>query len=130
MKTIHIQTAAREGMTDITAQVAQIARDSGVKEGVCVVYCPHTTAAIMINENADPAVKTDVEASLRDIVKDIGFTHAEGNSDSHVKSALLGKSQTLIVSDSALVLGTWDGIYFCEFDGPRSRIVQVQVIGE
>ena len=118
---------------EITRQVRKIVEISGVKEGICMVYCPHTTAGITINENADPDVVHDVLAWLgRAIPKEqADFRYAEGNSDSHLKSILVGtNSNPVIVNQGDLVLGQWQGIYFCEFDGPRTgRTVQVQILG-
>lgn len=119
------------GFVDITARVRQIVRESGIEEGLCVVYCPHTTAAITINENADPDVVRDLKLALADIFPDRrDFRHAEGNSAAHIKSSAIGASETIPVTGGAMALGTWQGIYFCEFDGPRHRKVCVQVVGE
>jgi secondary thiamine-phosphate synthase enzyme len=116
---------------EITAEVRKAVKDTGLKSGICVVYCPHTTAAITIQENADPDVVRDMLLWMNEhIPKDVaGFRHAEGNSDSHIKSSLFGSSATVLVENGDLVLGTWQGVYFCEFDGPRSRTVMVQTIG-
>jgi len=131
MRTFTISTKHRSEFVEITAQVRQAVRDSGLKSGICVVYCPHTTAGVTIQENADPDVVHDMLLWLDDhIPKDVrGFRHAEGNSDSHLKSSLIGSSVTIIVENGQLVFGTWQGVYFCEFDGPRSRKVHVQTIG-
>lgn len=129
MQTFEIRTRAFE-MIDITARVREAVRDAGVRDGLCTVYCPHTTAAITINENADPDVQRDMLLALGDIFADRGdFRHFEGNSHAHVKSSVVGASETIPVSDGRLVLGTWQGIYFCEFDGPRTRRFHVQVVG-
>ena len=129
MQTFELRTGSFE-MIDITAQVRRAVRESGVSEGLCTVFCPHTTAAITINENADPDVQHDVLLALGDIFADRGdFRHFEGNSHAHVKSSVVGASETIPVSDGRLVLGTWQGIYFCEFDGPRTRRFHVQVVG-
>lgn len=128
MKVIDIHTSKREEITDITSRVEQIVADSGVKQGICIVFCPHTTAALTINENADPSVKKDIVKHMKKVVpENAGFSHLEGNSDGHIKSSLLGVSLNLIVEDAKLVLGTWQGICFCEFDGPRTRRVFVKV---
>lgn len=112
----------RQGFTDITAQVAEAAHKSGVSDGLCTVFCPHTTAAITINENADPDVIGDMLYGLDTVFPDRSeFRHAEGNSAAHLKSSTVGASETVILSGGQLVLGTWQGIYFCEFDGPRTR---------
>src|SRR5262249_39126890 len=114
-----------------TDQVREAVAASGLKTGLCVVYCPHTTAAITVNENADPDVVHDMLLYLNKAVpKDQpGFRHGEGNSDSHIKASLVGPSVTLIVDPGDVVLGRWQGVYFCEFDGPRTRTVMVRVAG-
>lgn len=119
------------GLVDITGRVQQAVRESGVTEGICVVYCPHTTAAITINENADPDVVHDLKLALADIFPDRpDFLHAEGNSAAHLKSTCVGVSETIPISSGRLVLGVWQGVYFCEFDGPRQRTFCVQVLGK
>ncbi len=123
-----VSTKSMEEFVDITSKVEEAVKKSGVRDGFCVVYTPHTTAAVTINENADPNVARDILSSLNDIVRDIGFRHGEGNSAAHVKSSLVGCSITVIVEDCRLKLGTWQGIYFCEFDGPRNRKVCVKVV--
>jgi secondary thiamine-phosphate synthase enzyme len=132
MDTFEIRTRERNEFVDITDRVRQALRRAGVRQGVCVVYCPHTTAAVTINENADPDVVHDMLAWLnRTIPQQLpGFRHAEGNSDAHIKSSLVGSSVTLLIEDGDLVLGRWQGVYFCEFDGPRTRSVRVQIMGE
>ena len=113
---------------DITPDVASAVAESSVKDGVCHLNCLHTTAAITINENADPDVKADLQMALRNIVQDTWpYAHAEGNSPAHVKSSLVGASLAIPISNGRLVLGTWQGIIFCEFDGPRSRQVTVTI---
>lgn len=130
MTTIPIETRQRVELIDITDKVRAAIRTSGLGEGLAVVYTPHTTAAITINENADPDVARDLVMALNKLVPfDDGYRHAEGNSAAHVKSTLVGASETLIVENGAPALGTWQGIYFCEFDGPRRRQVHVKVIG-
>jgi len=118
-------------MLDITRQVADIVTSSGISCGEVAVYCPHTTAAITINENADPDVAHDILLSLDQLLPRAraGYRHAEGNSDAHVKSSLLGCSRSVLIQAGKLLLGTWQAIYFCEFDGPRSRTVHIQVRG-
>jgi secondary thiamine-phosphate synthase enzyme len=118
----------REELVDVTEKVEEFVSKSAKKSGICIVYTPHTTAAVTINENADPDVCADILASLNDIVKDVGFRHSEGNSAAHVKSSLLGCSQTVIVESGKLKLGTWQGIYLCEFDGPRTRRVFAKIV--
>lgn len=118
-----------EGLVDITREVKETISESGVTEGICVIYCPHTTSAITINENADPDVKTDFLYGMDKIFPDMSaFRHCEGNSDAHLKSSAVGVSETVIVTKGRLLLGTWQGIYFCEFDGPRSRKFYVKVM--
>lgn len=130
MKRFELETPVY-GFVDITAQVKIAVRESGIEEGLCVVYCPHTTAAITINENADPDVVRDLKLALADTFPDRReFKHAEGNSAAHLKSSVIGASETIPVTGGAMALGTWQGIYFCEFDGPRHRKVYVQVVGE
>ncbi|MBO4878006.1 MAG: YjbQ family protein [Ruminococcus sp.] len=120
-----------QGLVDITAEVTEAITESGVNEGICIVYCPHTTAAVTINENADPDVKTDFIAGLDRIFPDFEiFRHAEGNSDAHLKSSAVGASETIIITGGKPLLGTWQGIYFCEFDGPRKRKFYVKVMGD
>jgi len=131
MLTFSVTTRERNEMVEITDQVRGAVRASGAREGICVVYCPHTTGAITVNENADPDVVHDLMLWYNRIIpkQQTGFQHGEGNSDSHIKSTLVGPSATLLVSDGQLVLGRWQGVFFCEFDGPRSRTVHVQVVG-
>lgn len=130
MRTFRLKTGRRTEFVEITSQVRDAVKDEGLKGGACVIYCPHTTAAITVQENADPDVVHDMLLWLNNHVpKDVsGFRHAEGNSDSHIKSSLVGSSATVLVEDGDLVLGTWQGIYFCEFDGPRERSVMVQMM--
>lgn len=129
MNTIEIRTRAREEFVDLTAEVGQLVAASGVRSGVCVVTVPHTTAGVTVNENADPDVRADMAMVLRKIVPDtLPYTHGEGNSPAHVKTALVGSSVTLIVEGGRLKLGTWQGVFFCEFDGPRSRQAWVQIL--
>ncbi len=124
-----IRTSARTQMIDMTGEISKIVSESGIKDGLAVIHIPHTTAAVTINENADPDVQKDMTKFMdRLIPHENWFAHSEGNSDSHIKSSLFGCSQTVIIEKGRLVLGTWQGIYFCEFDGPRSRKVFVKVI--
>src|SRR5947208_7752348 len=131
MHQFDVKTRTRNEMVEITDHVRAVVTASGVRSGLCVVYCPHTTAAITVNENADPDVVHDMLLYLnRTVPKDQpGFRHGEGNSDAHVKASLVGPSVTLIVNDGDVVLGRWQGVSFCEFDGPRTRTVAVQVVG-
>jgi len=128
-KTIAVRTRGRDELVDITDQVAQAVRESGVADGVATVYVPHTTAGVTINENADPSVVADLLAALDAAVpwRQGFYRHSEGNSAAHVKSSLVGCSVQVLVRDGELVLGTWQGIYFCEFDGPRSRRAVIAV---
>ena len=131
-KDFHISTKSRNQMIDITGEVSSIVGQSGITNGDVIVYCPHTTAAITINEDADPSVPHGILLALDELVpqSNRGYRHSEGNSDAHCKSTLVGCSKQLLVKNGALELGTWQGIFFCEFDGPRSRKVYVQVRGE
>lgn len=131
MQEFSIHTGAHEAFLDITARVAEYVRASGINRGVCTVYVPHTTAGVTINENADPDVVRDMLAALGKIVPASGdYRHREGNSPAHVKSSLMGSSAVVPVENGRLTLGTWQGIYVCEFDGPRHRRVLVQIVGE
>lgn len=132
LERISVSSKSREEFIDITESVQRLVKKSGVREGICVVYVPHTTAGVTVNENADPSVQRDILATLRRLAPrdDPDYRHAEGNSDSHIKSALVGFSHMIPISDSSLTLGTWQGVFFCEFDGPRRRSVIVQVFGE
>ena len=125
---IEIRTNKIQDIVDITSQVRRIVRESGVRDGMCVVFSMHTTAGITINENADPDVKTDMIAGLsRAFPERDDYRHMEGNSHSHLRTLCVGPSQTLIVSEGDLLLGTWQGLFLCEFDGPRTRRVAVKV---
>lgn len=129
MEKISIRTAKRTDLVDITASVQGIVTKSKLKNGVCFIFCPHTTAGLTINENADPSVRQDIINSLNKLVPEgAGYSHGEGNADSHIKSSLFGSSLTVFVEHGQLALGTWQGIYFCESDGPRSREVWVKLI--
>lgn len=128
IKRLEVRTGSRTEFVDITSQVRQAVRASGAKSGICVVYCPHTTGAITVNENADPDVTRDLAIAFGRIAPHKGdYRHSEGNSDSHILSSLVGASETLIINDGDLLLGTWQGIYFCEFDGPRNRTFYVKI---
>lgn len=123
-----VQTTRKEDLVDITAEVQKSVRELKCRDGFCLIYTPHTTAAITINENADPDVVRDILYGLGKIVPETGYRHAEGNSAAHIKSSLLGCSKQILIEDGNLVLGTWQGIYFCEFDGPRQRCVMVKTV--
>jgi secondary thiamine-phosphate synthase enzyme len=127
-----ISTKSRNQMIDITSRVSSLVGQSGITNGDVIVYCPHTTAAITINENADPSVPHDLLLTLEELMPQhrSGYRHSEGNSDSHCKSSLVGCSEQILIKGGSMQLGTWQGIFFCEFDGPRSRRVIVQVRGE
>lgn len=128
-KTISVSTSRSIEFVDITHLVRKTIAEEGVQNGIILVYTPHTTAGITINENADPAVTTDIEAFLRKkIPHESYFRHMEGNSPSHIMSSYFAASETLIIENRQVVLGTWQGIYFCEFDGPRTRKVNMKII--
>jgi len=124
---IEVRSSRRCELKDITPEVRRAVGSAGVQEGVCTVFVPHTTAAVTINENADPTVVRDILKELEKIAPfEDGYEHAEGNSAAHLKASLFGPSVQIIVSQGSLLLGTWQGVYFCEFDGPRNRTVWVQ----
>jgi secondary thiamine-phosphate synthase enzyme len=127
-----VSTNRRCELIDITDKIEKIVADSDISEGTAVVYCPHTTAAITINENADPDVVHDILLMLSELIphRHSGYQHSEGNSDSHVKSSIIGCSKTIPLSAGKMQFGTWQAIFFCEFDGPRRRTVHVQITGE
>ncbi len=130
MEKISIKTTKRIELLDITGQVQNTVSKNKVRDGVCFIFCPHTTAGLTINENADPQVKRDITDTLNKLVpENAGYTHTEGNADSHIKSSLFGSSLTIFIEDGQLAFGTWQGIYFCESDGPRSREVWVKIVG-
>jgi secondary thiamine-phosphate synthase enzyme len=131
MESFQISTRQRNELVDITEQVRRFVQPRSIRQGYCIVYCPHTTAAITINENADPDVVHDILLWLNQAVpqRQAGFRHGEDNSDSHIKASLVGSSVTVLIEDGDLVLGRWQGIFFCEFDGPRTRTVHVKVVG-
>ena len=129
MQTLSVKTIRRTQLVDVTAEVQKAVSASNVADGICYLYVPHTTAAITINECADPDVARDVEGALDRLIPVMGpYRHSEGNSDSHVKAILVGASQTVFVQGGRLALGRWQGIFFCEFDGPRNRNVHVRVV--
>lgn len=129
MEEIQIKSSKRIQFIDITEQLNKIMASKFINEGICVVFTPHTTAAVTINENTDPDLKDDFNAYIQKMFKGAPeFKHSEGNTDSHILSSLFGTSQTIIISEGKLVLGTWQGIYFCEFDGPRKRKLYLQFI--
>ena len=131
MEEITVKTSRKVEMIDITGEVNRRIKKSSIREGICLIYCPHTTAGLTINENADPNVVRDILNGLdRLIPEDCSYLHAEGNSPAHIKSSIVGCSQTVIISSGKLSLGTWQSVFFCEFDGPRTRSVWVKTIGE
>ncbi|PIS30202.1 MAG: hypothetical protein COT43_02190 [Candidatus Marinimicrobia bacterium CG08_land_8_20_14_0_20_45_22] len=128
MNELPIKTHARTEMIDITISIEDIVKSIDAQSGVCTIYCPHTTAGVMINECADPDVANDILAKLNRLVPpDEGYLHIEGNSDAHIKTALVGNSIQVIVENGHLCMGTWQGIFFCEFDGPRNRRVWIAI---
>ncbi len=131
MITYAVKTQNRDELVDITGLVRQYVSESGIVNGQCLIYVPHTTAGVTINENADPSVKSDLLMALRKSFPDTyPYTHMEGNSPAHVKASLVGTSTIVIIDKGSLVLGTWQGIFFCEFDGPRSRKVHIKIISD
>jgi len=131
MERISVSTRIREELVDITKLVEKAVTRAGLSSGLCVLYCPHTTAAITVNEGADPSVAKDMASGLgRLIPRDWDFSHLEGNSDAHIKASLIGPSETVLIENGRPVLGTWQKIFFCEFDGPRSRYFFLTVQGQ
>jgi len=129
MKTVSVKTSRRVQLIDVTGEVRKAVSESGVESGVCIVFVPHTTAGVAINEGADPSVARDIEKHLSKLVPEHGdFSHAEGNSDSHIKTLITGSSESIIVEDGRPVLGTWQSVFFCEYDGPRSRKMHIRVV--
>lgn len=129
VKEISVQTASNVQMIDISHRIKEIVESSGIKEGTCMLYVPHTTAAVTINENADPDVQRDMVMELNKIVPfSDNYRHFEGNSAAHIKASMMGFSEHIIIHQGQLILGTWQGIYFFEFDGPRTRKLVVKVI--
>ncbi len=129
IKTVQIQSGSRTEFIDITGKVQDVVRESKAREGICYLFVPHTTAAITINENADPSVHHDIVMELNKVIPfDDQYRHIEGNSAAHIKASVIGFSETVFIESGTLFLGTWQGIYFCEFDGPRRRRLHVKVI--
>jgi len=126
---LELTTTKRNDFIDITGEISGALSRARIESGLCYIHIPHSTAGITINENADPTVQADIESKLNKMIpKSEKYTHPEGNSDSHIKSSLIGTALTLIVEKGSLVLGTWQGIYFCEFDGPRDRMIYIKTI--
>ena len=128
-RTLSIRTSRRTELKDVTAEIEAAVRDSGCADGVCHLYVPHTTAGVLVNEGDDPAVARDIEAALdRMVPHSAAYTHAEGNADSHIKTALVGSSETLWIENGRVSLGRWQAIFFAEFDGPRTRELRVKIV--
>lgn len=129
VRTIHLRTSRRTELRDVTEEIEAAIRESGCTDGVCHVCVPHTTAGILVNEGDDPAVARDIEATLdRLIPHDGGYKHAEGNADSHIKTALISSSETVFIENSRLALGRWQAVFFAEFDGPRAREFRLRIV--
>jgi len=129
MEVLDIRTFQRVEFLNITSEIEELVKDSGTSEGICVLFVPHSTAGLTINENADPSVKNDIRLKINKMIPcEDGYSHGEGNSDAHLKSSLFGPSLNLIISGGRLLLGIWQGIYFCEFDGPRKRNLYVKIL--
>jgi secondary thiamine-phosphate synthase enzyme len=128
---LSVKTRERTELIDITSNINQLIQKSGTDQGLCMIYVPHTTAAVTINESADPSVKSDILMVLNQIIPwEANYRHLEGNSPAHIKSTLVGSSELIAIENRRLILGTWQGIFFCEFDGPRTRKVDVRIIEE
>ena len=128
---LKVKTGSKTELIDITSEIQNLVRSSSIKEGFCMLYVPHTTAAVTINESADPSVKSDILMILNKIIPwEAGYRHLEGNSPAHIKSTIVGASELIAIENEKLVLGTWQGIFFCEFDGPRNRKVNVHLYRE
>ena len=126
---LSVKTSTRTELIDITSQIAKAVNKSGIRDGLCMLYVPHTTGAVTINESADPSVRGDIMMVLNQIVPwEANYKHMEGNSPAHVKATLVGASELIAIENGALVLGTWQGIFFCEFDGPRTRKIHARVM--
>ena len=127
---LSVKTGARTQLVDVTSEIKQAVQASGIQEGLCMVYVPHTTAGITINESADPSVKSDILMILNEVIPwQAKYRHLEGNSAAHIKASLVGASELIAIENGSLVLGTWQGIFFCEFDGPRTRQLHVRFLG-
>ncbi|VAX31936.1 UPF0047 protein Bsu YugU [hydrothermal vent metagenome] len=130
IKHVNVKTGARVEFIDITSEIERLVEEAGFQEGVCYLHVPHTTAGITVNEGADPSVRRDIIHILQKVVpRDAGYAHLEGNSDAHIKSSLVGTSTFVLIEQGRLQLGTWQSIFFCEFDGPRHRRVAVKIMG-
>jgi secondary thiamine-phosphate synthase enzyme len=131
IRTLAIKTSRRTELKDVTAEIEAAVRESGCTDGVCRLYVPHTTAGVLVNEGDDPAVARDIEAALdRMVPHSAGYTHAEGNADSHIKTAMIGTSATVWIEGSRLALGRWQAVFFAEFDGPRTRELRIKIVSD
>jgi len=131
LESFTVSTRSRSDIIDITSKIQSIVNKSKVKNGICIIFNPHTTSGITINENADPSVKEDILNELKKVIPvNDRYSHIEGNSDSHIKSSLMGSDRVVIIENGRLLLGTWQGIFFCEFDGPRTRKVYVKILSD
>ena len=128
---LSVKTRERTELIDVTGEIARLVEKAGIDQGLCMVFVPHTTAAVTINESADPSVKSDMLKVLNQIIPwEANYRHLEGNSAAHIKTTLVGSSELIAIENGRLVLGTWQGIFFCEFDGPRSRKLHVRILKE
>ncbi len=126
---INVKSKQRTEFIDITDKIQEVIKEAGIASGICFIYVPHTTAGVTINEGADPSVQRDIQNTLsRMVPHEMNYSHREGNADAHIKSSLIGASESVIIDESRLVLGTWQAVYFCEFDGPRHRRVALKFI--
>lgn len=128
---INVRSRQRNEFIDITEKVQEVIKEAGITSGICYVYVPHTTAGVTVNEGADPSVQRDIQNTMSRLVPyEMNYSHREGNADAHIKSCIIGTTQCLIIDEGRLVLGTWQAIYFCEFDGPRHRRVALKLIAD
>ncbi|MDP3047854.1 MAG: secondary thiamine-phosphate synthase enzyme YjbQ, partial [Thermodesulfovibrionales bacterium] len=129
LRYINVRSSQRSEFIDITEKINEVIKETGILSGICYVYVPHTTAAVTINEGADPSVHRDIQNALTRLVpQEMNYSHREGNADAHIKSRIIGTSQLVIIDEGRLVLGSWQAVYFCEFDGPRHRRVTLKII--
>ncbi|MGQ9855804.1 MAG: secondary thiamine-phosphate synthase enzyme YjbQ [Fervidobacterium sp.] len=129
LKKLSVRTSKRVEFLEITGEVRKFIGESGIREGIVVIYVPHTTCGVTVNEHADPSVVSDMTKHLGKLVpEDAGYSHIEGNSDAHIKTSIIGSSLTLIINNGSLMLGTWQGVFLCEFDGPRTREIYLKII--
>ncbi|MBU4321279.1 MAG: secondary thiamine-phosphate synthase enzyme YjbQ [Nitrospinae bacterium] len=131
LRYINVRSSQRSEFIDITEKINEVIKETGILSGICYVYVPHTTAAVTINEGADPSVHRDIQNALTRLVpQEMNYSHREGNADAHIKSSIIGTSQLVIIDEGRLVLGTWQAVYFCEFDGPRHRRATLKLIAD